>query len=180
MNSEKFQQPTGENPSTEWDNLDEKAVNNNEIDRADLAEKIKNSPKAKKIFMAIALGAAITAGVAGGIKGAKIAEQKQQERIVSEYAEEFPGMEEDETWKEQITETAKTKDGMKELQSIIENKIKPHDTININFIDISLSSHAQYQELIKTVNTIKPKNLITVHGNGIKFYNQIHDKNFRY
>lgn len=56
-------------------------------------------------------------------------------------------------------------------KNTIENKIKPHDAININFIDISLSSHAQYQDLIKTINTIKPKNLVTVHGNGIKFYN---------
>lgn len=58
----------------------------------------------------------------------------------------------------------------------IEKKIKPYDTININLVDISLSSHAQYNDLIKTVNTIQPENLIMVHGNGIKLYDDIHNE----
>ncbi|MGL5313434.1 MAG: MBL fold metallo-hydrolase [Peptostreptococcaceae bacterium] len=55
----------------------------------------------------------------------------------------------------------------------IQKKIKPHDTININLMDISLASHAQYDDLIKTVNTIQPENLIMVHGGGIKLFNDI-------
>lgn len=52
----------------------------------------------------------------------------------------------------------------------IDKGLKPYDTIDVNLIDISLVSHAQYNDLIKTVNTIMPKNLIMVHGNGIKLY----------
>lgn len=54
----------------------------------------------------------------------------------------------------------------------IDKRLKPYDTMDINLIDISLVSHAQYNDLIKTVNTIRPKNLIMVHGNGIKLYDK--------
>lgn len=49
-----------------------------------------------------------------------------------------------------------------------ENKIKPFDTIKINFINISIPFHANYLELNKVIDIIKPKNLIFVHGEGIK------------
>lgn len=55
----------------------------------------------------------------------------------------------------------------------IDKKLKPYDTMDINLIDISLASHAQYDDLIKTVNTIRPKNLIMVHGSGIKLYDKV-------
>lgn len=58
-------------------------------------------------------------------------------------------------------------------REIIKKRLKPYDTIKVNLIEISLSSHAQYEDLIKTVNTIKPKNLIMVHGNGIKLYDDL-------
>lgn len=58
-------------------------------------------------------------------------------------------------------------------KDIIKKKLKPYDTIKVNLIEISLSSHAQYEDLIKIVNTIKPKNLIMVHGNGIKLYDDL-------
>ncbi len=51
-------------------------------------------------------------------------------------------------------------------------KINPYDTIKINVIDISLSAHSSYEDLIKLVNTIQPKNLILVHGDGINIYNE--------
>ena len=56
---------------------------------------------------------------------------------------------------------------------IYDTRIKSHDGININLIDISLSTHATYEDLIKMVNITKPKNLIQVHGSGIKLYNDI-------
>lgn len=59
---------------------------------------------------------------------------------------------------------------------IYDTKIKPHDGMDINLIDISLSAHATYEDLLKLVNTIKPKNLIQVHGNGMKLYNDISSK----
>ncbi|MDK2585693.1 MBL fold metallo-hydrolase [Romboutsia sedimentorum] len=52
----------------------------------------------------------------------------------------------------------------------LERKLKPYDSVDINLIDISLSSHAHYEDLIKTINMIRPKNLIMVHGKGIKMY----------
>ncbi|MEG1311275.1 MAG: MBL fold metallo-hydrolase [Romboutsia sp.] len=58
-------------------------------------------------------------------------------------------------------------------KDIIKKNIKPYDTIKINLIEMSLSSHAQYEDLIKTINIIKPKNLIMVHGNGIELYNNL-------
>ncbi len=59
---------------------------------------------------------------------------------------------------------------------IYDTKIKPYDGMDINLIDISLSAHATYEDLLKLVNTIKPKNLIQVHGNGMKLYNDISSK----
>ena len=56
----------------------------------------------------------------------------------------------------------------------IEKRIKPHDTIDINLIDVSMASHAGYNDLIKAVDTIEPKNLIMVHGSGIKLYEEVH------
>lgn len=56
---------------------------------------------------------------------------------------------------------------------IYDTRIKSHDGININLIDVSLSAHATYEDLIKMVNITKPKNLIQVHGSGIKLYNDI-------
>ena len=52
-------------------------------------------------------------------------------------------------------------------------KIKPYDGININLIDISLSAHATYEDLLKMVKVTKPKNLVQVHGSGIKLYNDL-------
>ena len=58
-------------------------------------------------------------------------------------------------------------------KDIYDTKINPYDGININIIDISLSAHATYEDLLKMVNITKPKNLIQVHGSGIKLYNDI-------
>lgn len=64
-------------------------------------------------------------------------------------------------------------------KNIYETKIKPYDSMHINLIDISLSAHASYEDLVSLVTTVKPKNLIQVHGNGIRLYNEILDKNIR-
>ena len=58
-------------------------------------------------------------------------------------------------------------------KDIYDTKINPYDGIKINIIDISLSAHATYEDLLKMVNITKPKNLIQVHGSGIKLYNDI-------
>ena len=42
-----------------------------------------------------------------------------------------------------------------------------YDGININFFEIGISAHATYNQLIYTVNQIKPKVLVQVHGEGI-------------
>lgn len=57
-----------------------------------------------------------------------------------------------------------------------ETKIKPYDSMDINLIDISLSAHASYKDLISLVTAVKPKNLIQVHGSGIRLYNEVLDK----
>lgn len=56
---------------------------------------------------------------------------------------------------------------------IYDTRINPHDGININLIEVSLSAHATYEDLLKMINITKPKNLIQVHGSGIKLYNDI-------
>ena len=58
-------------------------------------------------------------------------------------------------------------------KDIYDIKIKPYDGININLIDISFSAHATYEDLLKMVKVTKPKNLVQVHGNGIKLYNDL-------
>lgn len=58
----------------------------------------------------------------------------------------------------------------------LEKKLRPYDSIDINLIDIGLSSHAHYEDLIKTINTIRPKNLIMVHGKGIKLYDELYNR----
>ena len=58
---------------------------------------------------------------------------------------------------------------------ILEQKLRPYDSVDINLIDTSLSSHAHYEDLIKTINIIRPKNLIMVHGNGIKLYDELNN-----
>jgi putative mRNA 3-end processing factor len=58
-------------------------------------------------------------------------------------------------------------------KDICDIKIKPYDGININLIDISLSAHATYEDLLKMVKVTKPKNLVQVHGSGIKLYNDL-------
>ena len=58
-------------------------------------------------------------------------------------------------------------------KDIYDIKIKPYDGININLIDISLSAHATYEDLLKMVKVTKPKNLVQVHGSGIKLYNDL-------
>ena len=40
---------------------------------------------------------------------------------------------------------------------------------NINFVDIPLSAHADYDSLIKTLETISPDCAIYVHGAGINY-----------
>lgn len=47
------------------------------------------------------------------------------------------------------------------------SKFDMYDGININVIDINLSAHGQYNELIELIKLIKAENLIIVHGNGI-------------
>lgn len=64
-------------------------------------------------------------------------------------------------------------------KNIYETKIKPYDSMDINLIDISLSAHASYEDLVNLVATVKPKNLIQVHGDGIRLYNEILDKNIK-
>jgi len=58
---------------------------------------------------------------------------------------------------------------------ILEKKLRPYDSVDINLIDTSLSSHAHYEDLIKTINIIRPKNLIMVHGKGIKLYDELNN-----
>lgn len=60
-------------------------------------------------------------------------------------------------------------------KNILEKKLKPYDSIDINLIDVSLSTHAHYEDLIKTINMISPKNLIMVHGKGIKLYDELYN-----
>ncbi|MGL4911329.1 MAG: MBL fold metallo-hydrolase, partial [Romboutsia sp.] len=60
-------------------------------------------------------------------------------------------------------------------KNILERKLNPYDSIGINLIDISLSTHAHYEDLIKTINMINPKNLIMVHGKGIKLYDELYN-----
>ncbi len=57
----------------------------------------------------------------------------------------------------------------------LEQKLRPYDSVDINLIDASLSSHAHYEDLIKTINIIRPKNLIMVHGKGIKLYDELNN-----
>ena len=38
---------------------------------------------------------------------------------------------------------------------------------SLNFFEIGISAHATYNQLIYTVNQIKPKVLVQVHGEGI-------------
>ena len=49
-------------------------------------------------------------------------------------------------------------------------KLKIYDSIKINVLDISLCFHADYSDLVLMIETIKPKNLILVHGEGINGY----------
>ncbi len=56
-------------------------------------------------------------------------------------------------------------------KDIVERKIRLYDSVKINLIDTSLSSHASYQDLIKLISTVQPKNLVLVHGDGINEYN---------
>ncbi|MPM36100.1 Ribonuclease J [bioreactor metagenome] len=60
-------------------------------------------------------------------------------------------------------------------KNLLERKLNAYDAISINLIDISLSSHANYEDLLKTINMIKPKNLIMVHGKGIKLYDDLYN-----
>jgi Cft2 family RNA processing exonuclease len=39
---------------------------------------------------------------------------------------------------------------------------------NNGFVEISLSAHAQYEDLIETINQLKPKVVVQIHGEGIK------------
>lgn len=48
------------------------------------------------------------------------------------------------------------------------NKFFNYEGRNINVIDINLSAHAQYEELLDLINLVKPDNLVVVHGEGIK------------
>ena len=48
--------------------------------------------------------------------------------------------------------------------------------LNENFLALCVDEVLLILWFIKTVNIIKPKNLITVHGNGIKFYNQAYNE----
>ena len=61
-------------------------------------------------------------------------------------------------------------------KDIYDTKIKPYDSIDINLIDISLSSHASYEDLVNLVTAVRPKNLIQVHGSGIRLYTKLLDK----
>lgn len=60
-------------------------------------------------------------------------------------------------------------------KNLLERKLNAYDSIAINLIDISLSSHANYEDLLKTINMIKPKNLVMVHGKGIKLYDDLYN-----
>lgn len=60
-------------------------------------------------------------------------------------------------------------------KNLLERKLNAYDSISINLIDISLSSHANYEDLLKTINMIKPKNLVMVHGKGIKLYDDLYN-----
>lgn len=60
-------------------------------------------------------------------------------------------------------------------KNLLERKLNAYDSIAINLIDISLSSHANYEDLLKTINMIKPKNLVMVHGRGIKLYDDLYN-----
>lgn len=60
-------------------------------------------------------------------------------------------------------------------KNLLERKLNAYDSISINLIDISLSSHANYEDLLNTINMIKPKNLVMVHGKGIKLYDDLYN-----
>lgn len=60
-------------------------------------------------------------------------------------------------------------------KNLLERKLNAYDSIAINLIHISLSSHANYEDLLKTINMIKPKNLVMVHGKGIKLYDDLYN-----
>ena len=60
-------------------------------------------------------------------------------------------------------------------KNILERKLNPYDSIDINLINVSLSTHAHYEDLIKTIDMVKPKNLIMVHGKGIKLYDELYN-----
>lgn len=60
-------------------------------------------------------------------------------------------------------------------KNLLERKLNAYDSISINLIDISLSSHANYEDLLNTINMIKPKNLVMVHGKGIKLYDELYN-----
>lgn len=50
------------------------------------------------------------------------------------------------------------------------DKLKIYDSIKINVLDISLCFHADYRDLVLMIETVRPKNLILVHGEGINGY----------
>ncbi|MCR8746533.1 MBL fold metallo-hydrolase [Romboutsia lituseburensis] len=60
-------------------------------------------------------------------------------------------------------------------KNLLERKLNAYDSISINLVDITLSSHANYEDLLKTINMIKPENLIMVHGKGIKLYDDLYN-----
>ena len=84
-----------------------------------ILEKIKNNLNIKKVFAAVGLAASLTAGVAGASKGV---EALQEKSAISAYAEAYPDMEGNETWKEHIQDEAKTKEGRDFLKNTAEQK----------------------------------------------------------
>ncbi|MFI3209712.1 MAG: MBL fold metallo-hydrolase [Peptostreptococcaceae bacterium] len=50
------------------------------------------------------------------------------------------------------------------------DKLKIYDGVKINVMDVSLTSHANYDDLISLVEFLNPTNLVLVHGDGIKGY----------
>lgn len=56
-------------------------------------------------------------------------------------------------------------------QDTMNFKLKSKDGINLNLIEINLSAHGQYDEIIELIERIKPKNLVMVHGEGIEEVN---------
>lgn len=53
-------------------------------------------------------------------------------------------------------------------EEIYSTKFDMYDGVNINVIDINLSAHGQYNELIELIKSVKAENLIIVHGKGIE------------